>query len=60
MFKEWDNIYRKIRTEKIEKGLDEISPSDTSGLYKINVMNRLQRDHKTTWKVNGIEVPQVK
>tara|TARA_B100000949_G_scaffold235415_1_gene258482 strand:+ start:1570 stop:3315 length:1746 start_codon:yes stop_codon:yes gene_type:complete len=60
MFKEWDNIYRKIRTEKIEKGLDEISPSDTSGLYKINVMNRLQRDHKTTWKVNGIEVPSVK
>ena len=59
LFKEWDNIYRQIRSEKISKGLDEISPSDTSGLYKINVMNRLQRDHKTTWKVNGIEVPQL-
>ena len=57
LFKEWDNIYRQIRSEKISKGLDEISPSDTSVLYKINVMNRLQRDHKTTWKVDGIEVP---
>ena len=57
LFKEWDNIYRQIRSEKISNGLDEISPSDTSELYKINVMNRLQRDHKTTWKVNGIEVP---
>ena len=56
LMKEWDNIYRQIRSEKISKGLDEISPSDTSELYKINVMNRLQRDHKTTWKVNGIEV----
>jgi radical SAM superfamily enzyme YgiQ (UPF0313 family) len=56
LFKEWDNIYRQIRSEKISKGLDEISPSDTSVLYKINVMNRLQRDHKTTWKINGIEV----
>ena len=56
LFKEWDNIYRQIRSEKISKGLDEISPSDTSVLYKINVMNRLQRDHKTTWKIKGIEV----
>ena len=44
-------------SEKISKGLDEISPSDTSELYKINVMNRLKRDHETKWKVNGIEVP---
>jgi radical SAM superfamily enzyme YgiQ (UPF0313 family) len=57
LFKEWDNIYRQIRSEKLSKGLDEISPSDTSELYKINVMNRLKRDHETTWKVNGIEVP---
>tara|TARA_Y100000310_G_C20644980_1_gene796038 strand:- start:963 stop:1994 length:1032 start_codon:yes stop_codon:yes gene_type:complete len=57
LFKEWDNIYRQIRSEKISKGLDEISPSDTSELYKINVMNRLKRDHETKWKVNGIEVP---
>jgi len=56
LFKEWDNIYRQIRSEKLSKGFDEISPSDTSELYKINVMNRLQRDHKTTWRVNGIEV----
>ena len=56
LVKEWDNIYRQIRNEKLSKGIEEISPTDTRDLYKINVINRVKKEHETTWRVNGVEV----
>ncbi len=48
LFKEWDNVYRRIRREKISKGIVKISPEDTRELYKGNVINQVQKEHKTT------------
>ena len=56
LIKEWDNIYRQIRNEKLSKGIDEISPIDTRDLYKVNVINRVKKEHETTWMVNGVKV----
>jgi uncharacterized protein YbaP (TraB family) len=56
LIKEWDNIYRQIRNEKLSKGIDEISPIDTRNLYKVNVINRVKKEHETTWMVNGVKV----
>ena len=47
LFKEWDNIYRQIRREKLSKGIAKISPADTRNLHKSNVINQVQKEHKT-------------
>ena len=47
LFKEWDNIYRQIRREKLSKGIAKISPADTRELHKSNVINHIQKEHKT-------------
>ena len=48
LFKEWDYIYREIRKEKLSKGIVKISPADTRDLHKSNVINQIQKYHKTT------------
>ena len=45
LFKEWDNIYRKIRREKLSRGIIKVSPADTRDLHKSNVINQLQKEH---------------
>jgi len=47
LFKEWDNIFRQIRREKLSKGIAKISPEDTRDLHKSNVINQVQKEHKT-------------
>jgi hypothetical protein len=47
LFEEWDNIYRQIRREKLSKGIAKISPADTRDLHKSNVINQIQKEHKT-------------
>ena len=47
LFKEWDNIYRQIRREKLSKGIAKVSPADTRDLHKSNVINQVQKEHKT-------------
>ncbi len=47
LFKEWDNIYRQIRREKLLKGIAKVSPADTRDLHKSNVINQVQKEHKT-------------
>jgi len=47
LFKEWDNIYRQIRREKLSKGIAKASSADTRELHKSNVINQVQKEHKT-------------
>jgi len=47
IFKEWDNIYRQIRREKLSKGITKVNPADTRVLHKSNVINQVQKEHKT-------------
>jgi len=47
LFKEWDNIYRQIRKEKLSKGVVKVSPADTRDLHKSNIINQINKDHKT-------------
>jgi radical SAM superfamily enzyme YgiQ (UPF0313 family) len=47
LFEKWDNIYRQIRKEKLSKGIVKVSPTDTRDLYKSNIINQVQKDHKT-------------
>ena len=47
LFKEWDNIYRQIRREKLSKGIAKVSPADTRDLHKSNVINQVQKEHQT-------------
>ena len=54
MFKDWDNIYRNIREEKLSKGVAKISPADTRDLHKSNVINQVQKEHKTTRSMSSI------
>ena len=54
LFKEWDSIYRKIRKEKLSKGIAKISPTDTRDLHKSNVINQVQKEHKTARSMPAI------
>ena len=47
LFREWDNIYKHIRKEKLSKGVAKVSPEDTRDLHKNNVINKVQKEHKT-------------
>jgi radical SAM superfamily enzyme YgiQ (UPF0313 family) len=47
LFEEWDNIYRQIRKEKLLKDIVKVSPEDTRDLHKSNIINQVQKDHKT-------------
>ena len=47
LFEEWDNIYRQIRKEKLSKNIVKVSPADTRDLHKSNIINQVQKDHKT-------------
>ena len=47
LFKEWDNIYRQIRKEKLSKDIVKVSPADTRDLHKSNVINQVQKEHQT-------------
>jgi radical SAM superfamily enzyme YgiQ (UPF0313 family) len=47
LFREWDNIYKHIRKEKLSKGVVKVSPEDTRDLHKNNVINKVQKEHKT-------------
>ena len=47
LFEEWDNIYRQIRKEKLSKDIVKVSPADTRDLHKSNIINQVQKDHKT-------------
>ena len=47
LFEEWDNIYRKIRKEKLSKEIIKASPTDTRDLHKSNIINQIDKDHKT-------------
>ena len=55
LFKEWDNIYRQIRKEKLSKGITKVSPADTRDLYKSNVINQIQKEHKTARNMSAIK-----
>jgi len=48
LFKNWDNIYKKIRSEKLSKGIVKISPQDTRELHLHNVIDQVKRDHDTS------------
>ena len=52
MFDEWDNIYRQIRKEKLLKGIVKVSPADTRDLHKSNIINQVQKDHKTARSIS--------
>ena len=47
LFQGWDEIYRKIRHQDIEKGVINRAPSDTAEIYKFNVIDTLNSLHKT-------------
>ena len=55
LFKNWDNIYRKIRTEKLSKGIAKVSPADTRELHLHNVIDQVKKDHNTS-KVIELEI----
>ncbi len=48
LFKNWDNIYKKIRSEKLSKGIVKISPADTRELHLHNVIDHVKKDHNTS------------
>ena len=52
LFKKWDYIYRQIRKEKLSKGIAKVSPADTRDLHKSNVINQVQKDHKTARSIS--------
>jgi len=54
LFKDWDNIYRQIRKEKLLKGIVEVSPEDTTELHKVSVINLVAKDHKTTRTISTV------
>jgi len=54
LFKNWDDIYRNIRKEKLLKGLVTISPADTRELYLGNVVEQVLKDHNTTRTIGKI------
>ena len=52
LFEEWDNIYRQIRKEKLSKDIIKVSPADTRDLHKSNIINQVQKDHKTARSIS--------
>ena len=52
LFEEWDNIYRQIRKEKLSKNIVKVSPADTRDLHKSNIINQVQKDHKTARSIS--------
>ena len=52
LFEKWDNIYRHIRKEKLSKGIVKVSPADTRDLHKSNIINQVQKDHKTARSIS--------
>ena len=52
LFEEWDNIYRQIRKEKLSKDIVKVSPADTRDLHKSNIINQVQKDHKTARSIS--------
>ena len=54
LFKEWDNIYRQIRREKLSKGIAKVSPADTRDLHKSNVINQVQKEHQTVRSMSAV------
>jgi len=52
LFEEWDNIYRQVRKEKLSKGIIKVSSADTRDLHKSNVINQVQKDHKTVRSIS--------
>ena len=53
LFEEWDNIYRQIRRVKLSKGIAKVSPADTRDLHKNNVINQVQKEHKTVRRMSS-------
>lgn len=54
LFKDWDNIYRQIRKEKLLNGIVKASPTDTRELHRGNVINQVQKDHQTARSISAI------
>jgi anaerobic magnesium-protoporphyrin IX monomethyl ester cyclase len=47
MFASWDDIYRKIREQKVACGASARAPADTTALHQHNVIAALGKDHGT-------------
>lgn len=47
MFRDWNRIYRKIRTENIAVGAARSAPADTNELHKTNVIDVIRLAHGT-------------
>ncbi len=45
----WDTVYRKIRKAKLEAGCVAITETESSNLYKHNVIQRVRKDHEAKW-----------
>lgn len=45
MFSDWDNIFRRIRTQRLAAGAARPTPEDTADLHKKNVISILAQEH---------------
>lgn len=56
MFRDWDAVYREIRTSLLEQEVIQIAPSDTSTLHEQNVMRTLKPTHQAARRMPTSDV----
>lgn len=57
LFANWDQIYRGIRQEKLDRGIVQPAPSDARELHRGNVIAQLERDHASARQIEATAFP---
>ncbi len=53
LFSTWDTTYRRIRVQRIEKGIIQPGPKDSRDLHKRNMVQLVKHEHGTAYSVDA-------
>ena len=51
LFADWDDQYRNIRREKLQRGIVQLAPEDARDLHRGNVISQLEQDHTSARRI---------
>jgi len=51
LFEDWDQVYRRIRQEKLDLGIVQKAPEDARELHQKNVISQLEKDHRAARRI---------
>jgi len=53
LFADWDDQYRNIRREKLQRGIVQLAPEDARDLHRGNDISQLEQDHTSARRIEA-------